>query len=70
MIKLHTPDGLPFYVSVAQLVTIRPMAGDGPKNANAWIDLTSSKPLATRETADEILKLLAAKPVVAGDSTV
>jgi len=60
MIKLTTANGLAIYVSVAQLVAIRPTVNDADVrgNAKAWIDLTSGKPLAVRQTPDEIFTLI------------
>ena len=57
-ITLTTPTGQSIYVFVGQLVCVRPTAGDAGAGANAWIDLTSGKPLATKESPAEIIAKL------------
>ena len=59
MIKLTAANGLTVYISVAQLVAIRPTVNDADLkgNAKAWIDLSSGKPLAVREEPDDIFEM-------------
>jgi uncharacterized protein YlzI (FlbEa/FlbD family) len=63
MIRLTTLDGRAIYISVAQLVAIRPPAKDAGRRANAWVDLTSGKPLAVRESPEDINRKLVMIPL-------
>jgi hypothetical protein len=54
-ITLHDPTGEPIYVFVGQVACVRPTAGDAGPDGHAWIDLTSGKPIATKEKPAEVM---------------